>query len=61
MDAKQGTRRGLLRAENAGVYDRKGSTKFLRSVDLKDPPRNLEKDFVLKGHFFPQDDIFPAD
>lgn len=40
---------------------RKTSVRTLRSKDLGDPPRNLEKEFILKGHFFPQDDIFPAE
>lgn len=36
-------------------------TSTLCSKDLGDPPKNLEKDFILKGKFFPQDYIFPAE
>lgn len=54
-------RRKVFNAKKLDNRKRKTSVRTLRSKDLGDPPRNLEKEFILKGHFFPQDDIFPAE
>ena len=54
-------RRKVFNSKKLGNRKRTTSVRTLRSKDLGDPPRNLEKEFVLKGHFFPQDDIFPAE
>ena len=54
-------RRKVFNSKKLGNRKRTTSVRTLRSKDLGDPNRNLEKDFVLKGHFFPQDDIFSAD
>ena len=61
MSERQYKQKKLLRAESAIRHGRKRLAWGLRSADLHDPPINLEKGFELKGHFFPQDDIFPAD
>lgn len=53
--------RGILKAKSQIIKKKADKTRTIHSKDLGDPNRNLEKDFVLKGHFFPQDDIFPAD
>ena len=53
--------RGILKAKSQIIKKEADKTRTIHSKDLGDPNRNLEKDFVLKGHFFPQDDIFPAD
>lgn len=54
-------RRNVLNAKKLNNKKRKTSVSTLKSKDLGDPPRNLEKGLVVKGHFFPQDDIFPVD
>ncbi len=54
-------RRKVFNSKKLDNRKRKTSVRTLRSKDLGDPPHNLEKGFVLKGHFFPQDDIFPAE
>ena len=53
--------RGILKAKSQIIKKKTNKIRTIHSKDLGDPNRNLEKDFVLKGHFFPQDDIFPAD
>lgn len=50
--------RGILKAKSQIIKKKADKTRTIHSKDLGDPNRNLEKDFVLKGHFFPQDDIF---
>ena len=54
---KQYTKTKILQSKNSGKYKHK-SGNGLKSVDLHDSKKNLEKDFVLTGvHLFPQDDI----
>lgn len=53
--------RGILKAKSQIIKKKTNKIRTIHSKDLGDQNRNLEKDFVLKGHFFPQDDIFPTD
>ena len=54
---KQHTKTKILQSKNSGKYKHK-SGNGLKSVDLHDPKKNLEKDFALTGaYLFPQDDI----
>lgn len=54
---KQHTKTKILQSKNSGKYKHK-SGNGLKSVDLHDPKKNLEKNFMLTGvHLFPQDDI----
>lgn len=54
---KQHIKTKILQSKNSWKYKHK-SGNGLKSADLHDPEKNLEKDFVLTGvHLFPQDDI----
>ena len=54
---KQRTKTKILQSKNSGKYKYK-SGNGLKSTDLHDPKKNLEKDFALTGaYLFPQDDI----
>ena len=54
---KQHIKTKILQSKNSGKYKHK-SGNGLKSADLHDPKKNLEKDFALTGvHLFPQDDI----
>ena len=54
---KQHTKTKILQSKNSGKYKHKSGIG-LKSVDLHDPKKNLEKDFALTGAcLFPQDDI----
>lgn len=54
---KQYTKTKILQSKNSGKYKHK-SGNGLKSADLHDPKKNLEKDFALTGaYLFPQDDI----
>ena len=54
---KQYAKTKILQSKNSGKYKHK-SGNGLKSTDLHDPKKNLEKDFVLtEVHLFPQDDI----
>ena len=54
---KQYAKTKILQSKNSGNYKHK-SGNGLKSTDLHDPKKNLEKDFVLtEVHLFPQDDI----